>query len=111
MSAQRQTTSSAPSTKILGPRSRLHTAPPTSTFPKTLRTQPTISVFGNFSTRDSSSTSNYNSLQASLRRQFSSGLAFQVFVHLVPRARYGFGRDPDGYCQGAGLRLALTEDG
>lgn len=35
-------------------------------------------VFGNFSTRDSSSTSNYNSLQASLRRQFSSGLAFQI---------------------------------
>ncbi len=35
-------------------------------------------VFGNFSTRDTSSTSNYNSLQASLRRRFSAGLAFQV---------------------------------
>ncbi len=35
-------------------------------------------VFGTFSTRDSSSTSNYNSLQASLRRNFAAGLAFQV---------------------------------
>jgi len=35
-------------------------------------------VLGNFSTRDTSSTSNYNSLQASLRRNFASGLAFQI---------------------------------
>jgi hypothetical protein len=35
-------------------------------------------VLGNFSTRDTSSTSNYNSLQVSARRNFAAGLAFQV---------------------------------